>query len=177
MQRIFLNMKPSFTLQRTILSKNLVPAQKNFSPTLQRTIFYGLGGISKNSFQFTTDIFSEKNRGLLDKSENKNAPGLGKSGSIVFYGYEILENTASTAAVRTQRRNERSGLSASLLICSCWEHPNPYKNATLLLLKGTEKYYRFKFEEIRFSDEKMVTLVEKIGCHNLTRNRARRMKG
>ena len=40
-----------------------------------------------------------------------------------------------------------------------------------------QKYYRFKFEEIRFSDEKMVTLVEKIGCHNLTRNRARRMKG
>ena len=42
---------------------------------------------------FTTDIFSEKNRGLLDKSENKSAPGLGKSGSIVFYGYEILENS------------------------------------------------------------------------------------
>ena len=37
-----------------------------------------------------------------------------------------FQRTASTAAVRTQRRNERSGLSASLLICSCWEHPNPY---------------------------------------------------
>lgn len=49
------------------------------------------GGISKNTFQFTTDIFSEKNRGLLEKSENKNAPGLGKSGSIAFCGYEILE--------------------------------------------------------------------------------------
>lgn len=49
------------------------------------------GGISKNSFQFTMDIFSEKNRGLLEKSENKNAPGLGKSGSIAFCGYEILE--------------------------------------------------------------------------------------
>ena len=32
-----------------------------------------------------------KNRGLLEKSENKNAPGLGKSGSIAFCGYEILE--------------------------------------------------------------------------------------
>lgn len=51
------------------------------------------GGISKNSFKFTTDIFSEKNRGLLEKSENKNAPGLGKSGSIAFCGYEILENS------------------------------------------------------------------------------------
>ena len=26
-----------------------------------------------------------------------------------------------------------SGLSANLPICSCWEYPNPYKNATLLL--------------------------------------------
>ena len=105
--------------QRTVSNKNLVPAQKNFLSlynghsfrrlagtagikfsrhklvplTLQRTNFCELGGIPKNSFHFTTDIFSEKNRGLLDKSENKSAPGLGKSGSIVFYGYEILENS------------------------------------------------------------------------------------
>jgi len=61
-----------FIFQRTFSGKNLVPAQKNFS------------------FHFTTDIFSEKNRGLL---ENKNAPGLGKSGSIVICGYEISENS------------------------------------------------------------------------------------
>ena len=59
-------------------------------PTLQRTIFCEWGGISPKTFQFTTDIFSEKNRGLL---ENKNAPGLGKSGSIVICGYEISENS------------------------------------------------------------------------------------
>ena len=60
-------------------------------PTLQRTIFCELGGGSpQKTFQFTTDIFSEKNRGLL---ENKNAPGLGKSGSIVICGYEISENS------------------------------------------------------------------------------------
>lgn len=59
-------------------------------PTLQRTIFCELGGPPQKTFQFTTDIFSEKNRGLL---ENKNAPGLGKSGSIVICGYEISENS------------------------------------------------------------------------------------
>ena len=51
------------------------------------------GGSPKKSFHFTTDIFSEKNRGLIEKSENKNAPGLGKSGSIMFCGYEISENS------------------------------------------------------------------------------------
>ena len=38
-------------------------------------IFANWGDLQK-SFQFTTDISSEKNRGLLEKSENKNAPGL-----------------------------------------------------------------------------------------------------
>ncbi|MBS6859629.1 MAG: hypothetical protein KH202_01685 [Clostridiales bacterium] len=58
---------------------------------LTTDIFLRIGGVPpKNSFQFTTDIFSEKNRGLL---ENKNAPGLGKSGSIVICGYEISENS------------------------------------------------------------------------------------
>lgn len=83
--------------------------------------FVNWGGSPQKTFQFTTDIFSEKNRGLL---ENKNAPGLGKSGSIVICDMKF-QRTASTAAVRTQRRNEYSGLSASLPICSCWEYPNP----------------------------------------------------
>ncbi|MBM6927367.1 hypothetical protein [Pseudoflavonifractor phocaeensis] len=95
-------------------------------PNLQRTIFYGLGEVSpKKSFHFTTDIFSEKNRGLPEKSENKMLPALEKAEASCSADMRF-ERTASTAAVRTQRRNERSGLSASLLIGSCWEHPNPY---------------------------------------------------
>ena len=68
-------------------------------PTLQRTLFRLNAGMAAKYFwtefpsYFTTDIFSEKNRGLLEKSENKNAPGFGKSGSIMFCGYEIWENS------------------------------------------------------------------------------------
>ena len=96
-----------FIFQRTVSGKNLVPAQKKFLS------------------HFTTDIFSEKNRGLPEKSENKMLPALEKAEASCSADMRF-ERTASTAAVRTQRRNERSGLSASLLIGSCWEHPNPY---------------------------------------------------
>ena len=71
--------------------------------------------IPKNSFHFTTDIFSEKNRGLLDKSENKMLPALEKAEASCSADMRF-ERTASTAAVRTQRRNERSGLSAHLFL-------------------------------------------------------------
>lgn len=74
--------------------------------------------------QTTTDIFSEKNRGLPEKSENKMLPALEKAEASCSADMRF-ERTASTAAARTQRRNERSGLSASLLIGSCWEYPNP----------------------------------------------------
>ena len=65
--------------ERSILSILLIPI-----------FFADWGGSPQKTFQFTTDIFSEKNRGLL---KNKNAPGLGKSGSIVICGYEISENS------------------------------------------------------------------------------------
>src|SRR5699024_7806934 len=52
-QRIFLNMKPPSLYNGQFRAKT----------------WYLL---RKISFHFTTDIFSEKNRGLLEKSENKN---------------------------------------------------------------------------------------------------------
>jgi len=57
--------------------------------------FLRIGGDTRKNipFHISTDIFSEKNRGLIEKSENKNAPGFGKSGSIMFCGYEISENS------------------------------------------------------------------------------------
>ena len=84
------------TLQRTLFRLNAGMAAKYFWTefpsyfTTDNILWIG-GGSPKKSFHFTTDIFSEKNKGLLEKSENKNAPGLGKSGSIAFCGYEILE--------------------------------------------------------------------------------------
>ena len=82
-------------------------------------------GVSpKKSFHFTTDIFSEKNRGLPEKVKIKMLPALEKAEASCSADMRF-ERTASTAAVRTQRRNEYSGLSASLPICSCWEYPNP----------------------------------------------------
>ena len=56
-------------------------------------IFADLGASEKYPSHFSTDIFSEKNRDLLEKSENKKALGLEKSGSTVIYGYEILESS------------------------------------------------------------------------------------
>ena len=41
--------------------------------------FVNWGGSPQKTFQFTTDIFSEKNRGLLEKSENKMLPALEKA--------------------------------------------------------------------------------------------------
>ena len=61
------------------------------------------GGIPQNSFHFTTDIFSEKNRGLPEKSENKMLPALEKAEASCSADMRF-ERTASTAAVRTQRR-------------------------------------------------------------------------
>ena len=70
--------------ERSILSILLIPillysAASLVPLTLQRTNFCELGGIPKNSFHFTTDIFSEKNRGLPEKSENKMLPALEKA--------------------------------------------------------------------------------------------------
>ena len=58
-------------------------------------------GVSpKKSFHFTTDIFSEKNRGLPEKSENKMLPALEKAEASCSADMRF-ERTASTAAVRT----------------------------------------------------------------------------
>ena len=69
--------------------------------------------------------FSPRKTGVcLKKVKIKMLPALEKAEASCSADMRF-ERTASTAAVRTQRRNERSGLSASLLIGSCWEHPNP----------------------------------------------------
>ena len=102
-------------------------------PTLQRTIFCELGGYLQKILFNLQRTFSPRKTGVcLKKVKIKMLPALEKA-EASWFATMRFQRTASTAAVRTQRRNERSGLSASLLICSCWEHPNPYKNATLLL--------------------------------------------
>src|SRR5699024_10832734 len=51
------------------------PLRKKSLSLYNGQFFVNWGGSPKKTFQFTTDIFSEKNRGLPEKSENKNAPG------------------------------------------------------------------------------------------------------
>ena len=125
-QKILIRKVP-LTLQRTVFCclSGLFKKSERSLLLYNGQYFMDWGVSPKKSFHFTTDIFSEKNRGLPEKSENKMLPALEKAEASCSADMRF-ERTASTAAVRTQRRNERSGLSASLPICSCWEHPNPY---------------------------------------------------
>ena len=105
---------------------------RNFSSGMIARLAFSVATIVEPEILIVDEILSVGDLNFQKKSENKMLPALEKAEASCSADMRF-QRTASTAAVRTQRRNERSGLSASLLICSCWEHPNPYKNATLLL--------------------------------------------